>query len=127
MFTPSDLYLMYSLCIASGITFVLIGLFWSFTYCWNRKVPAERNFTALGCYSCFLVMLVACCAVGVGIELYEKQDYFIPGSLNIINLAIYEWLPPLLALGSLATTVAIFLCCSCCCVCCCKRRVGRVC
>ncbi len=116
------LYLIYSLCLASGVTFVLIGICWPVTYCWN-KIQTNRNFTLLCCYTYFLLMLIACCAVGIGIELYEKHDLFISVTTN---LQLNEQLPPFLALGGLVVTFVVFVCISCFCVCCCKRHIGRV-
>lgn len=102
----SELLLTYSFCLLSGVTFMLIGCCWLYSYRWNNRPANERIFTGLGCFSCFMVILLVSCNMTVSVLLYMKYllDYSLP--------QLYQEITPILVLGSLGLLIGTFFCCA---------------
>ncbi len=113
----SQLLLTYSFCIVSGITFLLIGCCWHLIYCWNKRRPVnERNFTGLGCYSCFLVVMMVLCTGIMSVLLYEQTLVFSTSAVPF-SLYVYQVLTPFLVVGSMGGILVLsglFGYCCCC-------------
>ncbi len=108
--------------IVSGITFLLIGCCWPMTYCWNKRRPVnERSFTALGCYSCFLVVMMVLCTGVMSVLLVTELPFSLDFQYHYVQTVTL-----ILIVASLASVLGIFLFCSF--VCCCynRREIGRI-